>query len=382
MERGTLQSFILWGPPGTGKTTIAEIFARQLGIKAHLLSAINSGVRELKAVIDEATQAGNPALLFIDEIHRFNKLQQDALLGAVEKGVILLIGATTENPSFEVNKALLSRCRVFRLRQLSEEDLWAILEKGIGFLEANDLVTENGQWEIIRFSGGDARKLLNILEICFHQAISAGKLIDGVLVNDAVQENAIYHDKSGEDHYDVVSALIKSIRGSDPQASIYWLARMVETGEPPEFIARRLLILAAEDIGLANPNALLLANAVFESVLKIGWPESRIILSECCLYLAMSEKSNSAYRAINEAQDQVRKIGPLPVPLHLRNAVTSLMKQQGYGMEYKYPHDFPGNFTEQEYLPEGLKSKSFFEAGKGPREQELFRQWKTRTQKG
>ncbi len=373
IENGKIPSMILWGPPGTGKTTIANIIAHTLNIPYFQLSAISSGVKEVREVIETAKKISH-AILFIDEIHRFNKGQQDALLGAVEKGIITLIGATTENPSFEVNSALLSRCQVYVLKPLTEEDLIKLLHNAL----ENDewLKTKNVELKeteaLITISGGDARKLLNLLELVV-DALSKDKTI--VVTNDKVmsiaQQRIALYDKTGEQHYDIISAFIKSMRGSDPNGAIYWLARMIEGGEDVKFIARRMVIFASEDIGNANPTALVLANAAFEAVNKIGYPEARIILAQCATYLASSHKSNASYMAIEEALAAVQKEGDLPVPLHIRNAPTGLMKKMGYGKNYKYAHSYEGNFTEQEFLPDALKGTAFYEPGKNPREEEL-----------
>src|SRR5690606_25502316 len=354
ISSGNIPSMIFWGPPGSGKTTLSNIIANNLERPFFSLSAISAGVKDVREIIELAKKQKG-AILFIDEIHRFNKGQQDALLGAVEKGIIILIGATTENPSFEVNAALLSRCQVYILKALEEEDLNELLKTAIEndeYLKQYKIeVKENAA--LLNISGGDARKFLNLFEIVTDSLISSGKekiiITDEIVMKVAQQKIALY-DKSGEQHYDIISAFIKSIRGSDPDAAVYWLARMIEGGEDVKFIARRLVILASEDIGIANPNALLLANTCFEAVNKIGNPESRIILSQCAVYLATSPKSNSTYLAINEAIDFVRKTGDLPVPLHLRNAPTKLMKELNYGKAYKYAHDYPMNFINQEYL--------------------------------
>jgi len=361
INSGNISSFILWGPPGVGKTTLAKIIANHLKRPFHILSAINSGVKDIRDVIDKSKSQkffDSPApILFIDEIHRFSKSQQDSLLGAVEQGVVVLIGATTENPSFEVISPLLSRCQVYILRNLEEAELQELLKRAI----ENDIVLKKYQFNIeetdaiFRFSGGDARKLLNILELAFssqmqNQVIS----INNKIIIEILQENIALYDKSGEQHYDIISAFIKSIRGSDPNAAVYWLARMIEGGEEPKFIARRLVILASEDIGLANPNALLLATSCFQAVSLIGMPESRIILSQTAIYLATSPKSNSSIEAINSAQELVRRTGNQPVPLHLRNAPTKLMKQIGYGADYKYAHSYKNNFVVQDFLPESI----------------------------
>ena len=373
MENGKIPSMILWGPPGTGKTTIANIIAHTLNVPYFQLSAISSGVKEVREVIDTAKKIAH-AILFIDEIHRFNKGQQDALLGAVEKGIITLIGATTENPSFEVNSALLSRCQVYVLKPLTEEDLVKLLNQALQKDEW--LKTKNVELKeteaLITISGGDARKLLNLLELVV-DALSKEKEI--VITDDKVmtiaQQRIALYDKSGEQHYDIISAFIKSMRGSDPNGAIYWLARMIEGGEDVKFIARRMVIFASEDIGNANPTALVLANAVFEAVNKIGYPESRIILAQGATYLASSHKSNASYMAIEEALGVVEKEGDLPVPLHIRNAPTGLMKKLGYGKNYKYAHTYEGNFTEQEFLPGEIKGTKFYDPGKNPREEEL-----------
>ena len=384
IEAGVIPSMIFWGPPGVGKTTLAALIAQHLGRPIHTLSAISSGVKDVRDVIAQVQGGGmfqpKGSILFIDEIHRFSKAQQDSLLGAVEKGIITLIGATTENPSFEVISALLSRCQVYTLEQHSKEDLLtlidrAILEDPILQLKKIKLVQTNA---LLRISGGDARKLLNVFEIIVgtFQTQAQIEITDEVVLQNAQQSLARY-DKDGEQHYDIISAFIKSVRGSDPNAAVYWLARMVEGGEDPKFIARRLLILAAEDIGLANPNALLIANTCFEAVKNVGWPESRIILSECTLYLAGSPKGNAAYMAINQAQALVQKTGDLSVPVHLRNAPTKLMKELGYGQEYAYSHDFPGNFYEQEFLPQEIVGTNFIVPGSSAKEQELAKQIKT-----
>ena len=363
-----LSSFILWGPPGVGKTTLAKIIANELELPFFTLSAISSGVKDVRETIEKARQSrvflteGNP-ILFIDEIHRFSKSQQDSLLGAVENGTITLIGATTENPSFEIITPLLSRCQVYTLKPLENEEIDILLNRAI----TQDSILKEYKFDIqekdalYRFAGGDARKLLNIIEILFNsQADNSTILITNTLVTEKLQENPLAFDKDGEMHYDIISAFIKSIRGSDPDAAIYWLARLIAGGEDPKFIARRLVISASEDIGLANPNALLLANACFDAIHKIGWPEGKIPLAETTIYLATSPKSNSAYNAINEALSVVEKTGNLPVPLHLRNAPTKLMKDLNYGAEYKYSHDYPNHFVLQEYLPEKLKKTKFW----------------------
>lgn len=372
---GHIPSMILWGPPGVGKTTIANIIAHSVDAAYFQLSAISSGVKDVREVIEQAKQEAK-AILFIDEIHRFNKGQQDALLGAVEKGIITLIGATTENPSFEVNSALLSRCQVFVLKALDEKDLVQLLQKAIREdEELKKRTIELKETEaLIRLSGGDARKLLNLLEIVTDTSSSTDPfVITDELVLQTIQQKMALYDKSGEQHYDIISAFIKSIRGSDPNAAVYWLARMIEGGEDVKFIARRLLILASEDIGNANPNALLLANATFEAVSKIGYPESRIILSQCAVYLASSPKSNASYAAIDAALSVVRQSGDLSVPLHIRNAPTKLMKNMDYGKGYQYSHNYENNFSVQEYLPDAISGTKFYEPGKNAREEELRR---------
>ncbi|QNA45745.1 replication-associated recombination protein A [Lacibacter sediminis] len=370
---GNIPSMILWGPPGVGKTTIANIIAHNVSATYYQLSAISSGVKDVREVIEQAKQE-TKAILFIDEIHRFNKGQQDALLGAVEKGIITLIGATTENPSFEVNSALLSRCQVFVLKALDEHDLVQLLQKAI----TDDVVLKEKKIELketealIRLSGGDARKLLNLLEIVTDSSGNEMLITDESVLQTVQQKMALY-DKSGEQHYDIISAFIKSIRGSDPNAAVYWLARMIEGGEDVKFIARRLLILASEDIGNANPNALLLANATFDAVNKIGYPESQLILSQCVIYLASSAKSNTATVAIGNAMAAVKQFGDLSVPLHIRNAPTKLMKNMDYGKGYQYSHSYENNFSSQEYLPEKIVGTKFYEPGKNIREEELRR---------
>lgn len=381
IESGRINSFILWGPPGVGKTTLAKIIANASESPFYTLSAVTSGVKEVREVLQrckaDATSVfskGRP-ILFIDEIHRFNKAQQDSLLGAVEDGTVTLIGATTENPSFEVIRPLLSRAQVYTLQPLEKEGLQTLLERAL----REDPILSKRKVEVIstdalfRFAGGDARKLLNILDL-LEQAYPEGTIfIDDKTVIDSLQENPAAYDRNGEMHYDIISAFIKSVRGSDPDAAVYWLARMVAGGEDPAFIARRLVILASEDIGLANPNALLLANATFDALQKIGWPEGRIILAECAIYLATSPKSNSAYMAIDSALAKVRETGDLPVPLHLRNAPTTLMKSMNYGRDYKYPHDFPGNYVKQQYLPDELTDERFWTPGENPSEQRFRR---------
>ena len=376
IEHGKIPSMILWGPPGVGKTTIANIIAQTLKVPFYTLSAISSGVKEVREVIELAKKQSN-VILFIDEIHRFNKGQQDALLGAVEKGIITLIGATTENPSFEVNSALLSRTQVYILKALDEKDLVALLKHAI----SNDKVLKIKKIELketeamINISGGDARKLLNLLELVAEASPTGGGLEGAVITDEFVmnvaQQRIALYDKKGEQHYDIISAFIKSVRGSDPNAAVYYLARMIEGGEDVKFIARRLLILASEDIGNANPNALLIANATFDAVNKIGYPESQLILSQCVIYLAGSPKSNSATVAIGAALSAVRTHGDLPVPLHIRNAPTKLMKNEGYGKGYEYSHSYENNFSPQEYLPDAISGTTFFEPGKNLREEEL-----------
>ncbi|WP_339866441.1 replication-associated recombination protein A [uncultured Algoriphagus sp.] len=374
IKSGNVPSLILWGPPGVGKTTIANIIANEIKAPFYTLSAVSSGVKDIREVIEKAKfQQG--VVLFIDEIHRFNKSQQDALLGAVEKGVIRLIGATTENPSFEVNAALLSRCQVFTLNSLGRTELEAMihqaLEQDIELKKINVELRETDA--LLRISGGDGRKLLNLLEIVIDGINEDPCVITDEKVMQIAQQKVALYDKSGEQHYDIISAFIKSIRGSDPNAAVYWLARMIEGGEDVKFIARRLVILASEDIGNANPNALLLATNCFEAVKIIGYPESRIILSQCVTYLASSQKSNAAYMAINQAQALVREKGDLSVPLHLRNAPTKLMKDLNYGKAYKYSHDFPGNFVAQEFLPDEIKGLKLYDPGENARENELRR---------
>lgn len=377
IDSGNISSFILWGPPGVGKTTLARIIANTIKAPFYTLSAVHSGVKEVREVLERCKAdarsmftAGRP-ILFIDEIHRFNKSQQDSLLGAVESGIVTLIGATTENPSFEVIRPLLSRAQVYTLRPLEASELRQLLDRAI----SEDAVLKKRKVEIgstdalFRFAGGDARKLLNILDL-LEQSTPEGEtlVIDDKVVTERLQENPAAYDKNGEMHYDIISAFIKSIRGSDPDAAVYWLARMVAGGEDPEFIARRLVILAAEDIGLANPNALVIANTTFEVLRKIGWPEGRIPLAECVIYLATSPKSNSAYMAIAKALSMVDKTGDLPVPLHLRNAPTSLMKEMGYGRDYKYAHDYPGNFVRQQFMPDELGHHQFWTPCSNPSE--------------
>ena len=376
-----IPSFILWGPPGVGKTTLATIISHTIDVPFYTLSAVTSGVKEVREVIDKATKerffSNNAPILFIDEIHRFSKSQQDSLLGAVEKGVVTLIGATTENPSFEVIRPLLSRCQTYILQPLSKNDLEALLQRAI--TEDVELQQRNIELRetaaLLHFSGGDARKLLNVLELVVDAFEGDNKvIITNDFVKQCLQQNPLAYDKGGEMHYDIISAFIKSIRGSDPDAAIYWLARMISAGEDPKFIARRLVISASEDIGLANPNALLLANAAFDAVQKIGWPEGRIPLAEATIYLATSPKSNSAYLAINKALEIVNETGNQPVPLHLRNAPTTLMKEVGYGDGYKYSHDYPNNFVEQQYMPDALLGMRLWQAQHSSNEEKLYQQ--------
>lgn len=378
IDHGNISSIILWGPPGVGKTTLAKIISHKLERPFYTLSAISSGVKDVRDVIEKAKQGRffNPSapLLFIDEIHRFSKSQQDSLLSAVEEGVVVLIGATTENPSFEVISPLLSRCQVYVLKSLEQADLMSLYDRAIHTDEVLkslkfNMVEDNA---LIRFSGGDARKFLNILELVVNsQEGSETIIVDDKHVVDILQQTSATYDKQGEMHYDIISAFIKSIRGSDPDAAIYWLARMIEGGEDPKFIARRLIISAAEDIGLANPNALLMANQAFDAVNKIGWPEGRIILAEATVYLATSAKSNASYNAINQALSCVKQTGDLPVPLHLRNAPTKLMKQLNYGSDYKYAHNYPGHFVEQQYMPDALSTKRFYFEQDNPSEAKI-----------
>ncbi len=378
LDSGVIPSMIFWGPPGVGKTTLAQLIATHLQRPIHTLSAISSGVKDVREIISRVEQGGMFAqrgtILFIDEIHRFSKAQQDSLLGAVERGTVTLIGATTENPSFEVISALLSRCQVYTLKNHSKSDLIGLLDRAIGtdeVLKTKNILLEETS-SLLAISGGDARKLLNVFEIIVG-TFQDEKIvkITNESVNSRAQQSLAVYDKDGEQHYDIISAFIKSIRGSDPNAAIYWLARMVEGGEDPKFIARRLIILASEDIGLANPNALLLATSTFQAVEIVGWPESRIILSQCTLYLASSPKGNAAYRAINEAQEEVRKSGSLGVPIPLRNAPTKLMEELGYGKGYLYSHDHSGNFVYQEFLPEEITKKNFFHSGSSAKEREI-----------
>ena len=384
IEAGRVPSFIMWGPPGVGKTTLAKIIANNLDCPFYILSAINSGVKDVREAIEKAKDnplfhAAKTPVMFIDEIHRFSKSQQDSLLNAVETGIVTLIGATTENPSFEVIRPLLSRCQVYVLKSLNENDLLSLMQKAFAediILKEKDIrVLETDA--ILRFSGGDARKLLNTIELIVN-AEGDNSIIEitNEKVTERLQENPAAYDKGGEMHYDIISAFIKSIRGSDPDAAIYWLARMVEGGEDPEFIARRLLISAAEDIGLANPNAMLLANACFDALKKIGWPEGRIILAETTVYLACSPKSNSSYLAIDKACAIVKETGDLPVPLHLRNSPTKLMKDLNYGKNYKYAHDYEGNFVKQDFLPDELLKHRFWEGQRNPSEEKLSERMK------
>ncbi len=383
IDSGRIASFILWGPPGVGKTTLAQIIANKLETPFYTLSAVTSGVKDVREVIEKARQnrfftTASP-ILFIDEIHRFSKSQQDSLLGAVEKGIVTLIGATTENPSFEVIRPLLSRCQLYVLKPLEREDLEELLHRAVTEdeeLRKRTIVLQETD-AMLRYSGGDARKLLNILELVVESEGSDSVTITDEMVANRLQQNPLAYDKGGDMHYDIISAFIKSIRGSDPDAALYWLARMIEGGEDPKFIARRLVISASEDVGLANPNALLLANAAFDAANKIGWPEGRIPLAEATVYLATSPKSNSAYLAVDEALACVRKTGNQPVPLHLRNAPTQLMKSLGYHDGYKYAHDFPGHFVEQQYLPDQLKDSRFWHAQHSPSEEKQY-QWMLR----
>ena len=388
VESGMLNSVIFWGPPGTGKTTLAEIISEQSGRKFFKLSAVSSGVKEVREVIEQAKQqnlfSGKSPILFIDEIHRFNKSQQDSLLHAVEKGWIILIGATTENPSFEVVSALLSRCQVYTLSSLSYEKLEELLEIAVHRYnqDAGKQFVIKEKEALIQYSGGDARKLINSLELVLNQFLTGNRTeITNEQVLSVLQENMALYDKNGEQHYDIISAFIKSIRGSDPNAAVYWLARMLVGGEDIKFIARRLLILASEDIGLANPNALNVANQCFQAVNVIGNPEARIILSECAVYLAVSPKSNSTYSAINEAMDLVKKTGNLPVPLHLRNAPTKLMKDMGYGKNYQYAHSYKGNFVDQEFLPKELSGTKFYTPGENSTENKILEELKKKWRK-
>ncbi len=377
IDSGRISSFILWGPPGVGKTTLAQIIAHKLETPFYTLSAVTSGVKDVRDVIEKAQKGRffNEAspILFIDEIHRFSKSQQDSLLGAVERGIVTLIGATTENPSFEVIRPLLSRCQLYVLKSLEKADLLKLLERAI----SKDVILRERKIELketdalLRYSGGDARKLLNILELVV-ESESGDVVITDELVVARLQQNPLAYDKDGEMHYDIISAFIKSIRGSDPDAALYWMARMIEGGEDPQFIARRMVISASEDIGLANPNALLLANAAFDTVMKIGWPEARIALAECAVYLATSPKSNSAYLGIDAALALVRETGNQPVPLPIRNAPTQLMKELGYHDGYKYPHDYPGHFTPQQYMPDELQDRRLWHGQHSPQEEKLW----------
>lgn len=375
ISRGIIPSLILWGPPGTGKTTLAQIMAQESNRPFYVLSAINAGVKDVREVIDKAKQSGglftakNP-ILFIDEIHRFSKSQQDSLLAAVEKGWVTLIGATTENPSFEVIPALLSRCQVYVLNAFTKEDLEALLHRAMEadtYLKTKDINLKETE-ALLRLSGGDGRKLLNIFELVINASEGDTIEITNERVMQLAQKNTVLYDKTGEQHYDIISAFIKSMRGSDPNGAVYWLARMIEGGEDLKFIARRMLILASEDIGNANPTALIMANNTFQAVSTIGYPESRILLSQCAIYLATSPKSNASYMAIGKAQQIVKQTGDLPVPLHLRNAPTKLMKELGYGEEYKYSHDYDNNFADQEFLPDEIKNTSFYDPGNNSRE--------------
>ncbi|NNE03665.1 MAG: replication-associated recombination protein A [Eudoraea sp.] len=378
IKKGIIPSLILWGPPGTGKTTLANIIANESKRPFFALSAINSGVKDIREVIEKAKERGNlfstkNPILFIDEIHRFSKSQQDSLLGAVEKGWITLIGATTENPSFEVIPALLSRCQVYILNAFGKEDLETLLKRAVkedAVIQTKEIALKETE-ALLRLSGGDARKLLNIFELVVTSEDTDAMVITDSLVMNKVQQNTVLYDKTGEQHYDIISAFIKSIRGSDPQAAVYWLARMIEGGEDVKFIARRLLIAASEDIGLANPTALVMANTTFQAVTTIGYPEARILLSQCTIYLATSPKSNASYMAIKRAQEKVKETGDLSVPLALRNAPTRLMKDLGYGSEYKYAHDYTGNFVAEEFLPEEITGSTFYEPGSNTREKAL-----------
>ena len=378
IDAGRIPSFILWGPPGVGKTTLAQIIAHKLETPFYTLSAVTSGVKDVRDVIEKAQKGRffNEAspILFIDEIHRFSKSQQDSLLGAVEKGIVTLIGATTENPSFEVIRPLLSRCQLYVLKSLEKDDLLKLIDRAIHtdsiLKERNIVLQETGA--MLRYSGGDARKLLNILELVIEAESSDEVVITDEKVVNRLQQNPLAYDKDGEMHYDIISAFIKSIRGSDPDAALYWLARMIEGGEDPQFIARRLVISASEDIGLANPNALLLANAAFDAVIKIGWPEGRIPLAEATVYLATSPKSNSAYLGVDAALDLVRRTGNQPVPLPIRNAPTQLMKELGYHDGYKYPHDFAGHFTPQQYMPDTLQNERLWHGQHNPTEEKMY----------
>lgn len=383
IESGKISSFMLWGPPGVGKTTLAKIIANTLNQPFYTLSAVNSGVKDVREVIDKAQRTQffnqpNP-ILFIDEIHRFSKSQQDSLLAAVEQGIVTLIGATTENPSFEVISPLLSRCQVYILKSLEKDDLLKIVSLALTkdtYLKTRDIQLQEDE-ALLRFSGGDARKLLNVLELVVNSEETDPVVITNQKVIDRLQSNMAMYDKNGEMHYDIISAFIKSMRGSDPDAAVYWLARMIDGGEDVKFIARRMLILAAEDIGLANPNALLLAQSTFDAVHKIGYPEARIILSECAIYLATSAKSNSAYEAIDAALALVKETGDLPVPLHIRNAPTKLMKELGYGKDYKYAHSYENNFVEQDFLPEKVKNRRLYKPQNNPLELKILERLKS-----
>ncbi len=379
IDAGHISSFILWGPPGVGKTTLAQIVANQLEVPFYTLSAVTSGVKDVREVIEKARNGrffdAKSPILFIDEIHRFSKSQQDSLLGAVEKGIVTLIGATTENPSFEIIRPLLSRCQLYILKSLEKDDLMELLNRALTkdteLLQRKIEVHETEA--LMRYSGGDARKFLNILQLVVDANEEENLVLTNELVVETLDQNPLAYDKDGEMHYDIVSAFIKSIRGSDPDAALYWMARMIEGGEDPQFIARRMVISASEDIGLANPNALLLANAAYDTVMKIGWPEARIPLAEAAVYLAASPKSNSAYLAIDKAIALVRETGNLPVPLHLRNAPTALMKEIGYADGYKYAHDYPENFVQQQYLPDALANRRIWNAQHTPNEEKLYR---------
>ncbi len=378
IEEGRIPSMIFWGPPGIGKTTLAMIISQTLNRPFHTLSAISSGVKEVREVIDKAKNEEG-AILFIDEIHRFSKSQQDSLLGAVEKGTVTLIGATTENPSFEVISALLSRCQVYVLKDFGEAEMKQLLNSAVQYYATQGRTVEVRETEaLFRISGGDARKLLNALELIVNRSRENTVVIDNAHATEVIQQNLSYYDKLGEMHYDIISAFIKSMRGSDPNAAVYWLARMIEGGEDPVFIARRMLIFASEDVGNSNPNALLLANACFDAVTKLGYPECRITLSQCAVYLASSPKSNSTYAALGAAQQMIKQTGDLPVPLHIRNAPTKLMKEMGYSDGYKYAHNYQGNFVEQEFLPDALRGIKFYEPGQNPREEETRRLLRSR----
>ena len=373
IDSGRIPSMILWGPPGIGKTTLASIISNTLQRPFYTLSAISSGVKEVREVIDKA-KSEEGSILFIDEIHRISKSQQDSLLGAVERGIVTLIGATTENPSFEVISALLSRCQVYVLKEFGEAEMRQLVDSAVGYYASQGRKVQVKEVEaLFRISGGDARKLLNAIELVVNNSPDGDVVVDNAHTTQVIQQNLAYYDKQGEQHYDIISAFIKSMRGSDPNAAVYWLARMIEGGEDPVFIARRMLIFASEDIGNSNPNALLLASACFDAVTKIGYPECRITLSQCAVYLASSVKSNSTYMALANAQQTVRQTGDLPVPLHLRNAPTKLMKQLGYSEGYKYAHDYAGNFVDQEFLPEALRGIKFYEPGQNPREEDTRR---------